>query len=825
MKKLIAIFLSLTLVSSIPVPIFANQEQYGKKLDKLQITEKLNNLSNGKLKLSEKDGQVFLSGKLSNNQTAGEKSAIKFLDENKPLFGIGSTADDLKTVEVKKDKTGDTYVKFVQVINGVKVKGSLINVHFDKNGAIVSVNGKLGENKSITTLGSEAISESNAVEIAKKQYTYKNLRNIPEAEKLILTKDNKNYEVFKVNISYTEPTIGNYDVFIEAHSGKVIQVENNIRFDGATAGTGIDVLGNVKNLNLYLSSGSYQMKDVTKSAASSIVTYSLNHGNSYSGPVSNSTNYFSSEDQKASVSANYNAGKVIDFYKNLFNRNSLDDKGMTINSFTNYGNYYNNAFWDGYEMVYGDGDGTTFTYLSGDLSVVGHEMTHGVIDNTAALQYHNQSGALNESIADVFGVLISTYDKYNVSTGGNWMFNTADWVIGNDIYTPYISGDALRSLSNPALYGQPDKMSAYKNSPDTGTGDWGGVHTNSGIPNKAAYLIAKNVGMEKTAKIYYRALLNYMSTDTDFVGARNSLGQAAADLYGDSSAEVTAVNNAFNDVEVQQPIVDVAKLVTGVSLDRNIASLKAGEAITLSAVVNPSDATNKNVTWKSSNSSVAVVDSTGKVTATGNGTAAITVTTMDGGYTATCIVTGIDVTVPASVNAISSSYNSIYISWRTVAGASGYEVYRATSSTGTYSLISTTTAAGYNNTGLATNRMYYYKVRAFRLLGASKVYGGFSISVGSRPIPSSPSNLRATRITSRSIKLTWSGVTGGSGYEVYRATSSTGTYSLLKRTTSRYYINSGLARNKTYYYKIRTYRTLGKTKVYSNWTTVVYART
>ena len=138
--------------------------------------------------------------------------------------------------------------------------------------------------------------------------------------------------------------------------------------------------------------------------------------------------------------------------------------------------------------------------------------------------------------------------------------------------------------------------------------------------------------------------------------------------------------------------------------------------------------------------------------------------------------------IPTNLKAVSSSYNSINISWSGVTGASGYEIYRATSSAGTYTLISTTTETSYNNTGLTTNSTYYYKVRAYRMVGTVKVYSDFSTTISAKPIPATPINVKATRINSNSIKLTWSGVTGANGYEVYRATISTGTYSILTRT-------------------------------------------
>ncbi|HEY8805531.1 MAG TPA: SpoIID/LytB domain-containing protein [Clostridium sp.] len=180
--------------------------------------------------------------------------------------------------------------------------------------------------------------------------------------------------------------------------------------------------------------------------------------------------------------------------------------------------------------------------------------------------------------------------------------------------------------------------------------------------------------------------------------------------------------------------------------------------------------------------------------------------------------------MPKLLKAISSSYNSINISWIGGTGVTAYEVYRATTSAGVYKLISTTTAMKYNNTGLTTNTNYYYKVRAYRMVGPLKVYSYFLTTISAKPILSTPVGAKATRISSKSIKLTWNATPGANGYEVYRATSSTGAYSLVTKTSSLYYTNLALTTGKTYYYKMRSYQTVGKAMVYSNWTVVVYAK-
>ncbi len=191
-------------------------------------------------------------------------------------------------------------------------------------------------------------------------------------------------------------------------------------------------------------------------------------------------------------------------------------------------------------MTYGDGDGTTFIAFSGDPDVVGHELTHGVTEYTSNLDYYGESGALNESFSDIIGNDIQR----------------KNWLVGDDIYTPSIAGDALRSMSNPTLYDQPDHYSnLYK-----GSSDNGGVHTNSGIINKAYYLLAQGgtfhnvtvsgIGRDAAVQIYYSAFTNYLTSTSNFSNTRAAVVQAAKDLYGANSAQATAAAKSFDAVGV-----------------------------------------------------------------------------------------------------------------------------------------------------------------------------------------------------------------------------------------------------------------------------------
>jgi uncharacterized repeat protein (TIGR02543 family) len=171
---------------------------------------------------------------------------------------------------------------------------------------------------------------------------------------------------------------------------------------------------------------------------------------------------------------------------------------------------------------------------------------------------------------------------------------------------------------------------------------------------------------------------------------------------------------------------------------------------------------------------------------------------------------------PTGLTSSAASYNSSKISWTAVTGASGYSVYRATSSTGTYSLVATATTNTYTNTSLLTGTTYYYKVNAYRLVGTTKVYGSQCAAIGAKVVPSTPTSLGISSPTYNSLKLTWGAVSGANGYSVYRSTSPTGTYTLLTTVTTNTYSNINLTPGTSYYYKVNAYRLVGTTKVYGS---------
>ena len=255
------------------------------------------------------------------------------------------------------------------------------------------------------------------------------------------------------------------------------------------------------------------------------------------------------EDGSASADATVNRafdsfGITRDFYKNILNRDSIDDAGMRLDGFVHFDQTYNNAFWDGQEMIFGDGDGVVFRDLTLSLDVIAHELTHGVTQFTAGLEYHNQSGALNESISDVFGSIVKQWNAGQTA-------DQADWLIGVEVFTPAIDGDALRSMKAPGTAydnefmgkdPQPDHMDKYVQLPDTQRGDFGGVHINSGIPNKAFYLTATGIGgnsWDAPGHIWYEALLA-SNQRTEFQEFADNTYMKAAQLYGNDTANKVA---------------------------------------------------------------------------------------------------------------------------------------------------------------------------------------------------------------------------------------------------------------------------------------------
>ncbi len=245
------------------------------------------------------------------------------------------------------------------------------------------------------------------------------------------------------------------------------------------------------------------------------------------------------------------AGDTYQLYFNEYQRDSLDGQGLKLVSSVHFRKNYNNAFWNGSQMSYGDGDGTIFKPLTGDLAVIGHELSHGVVQYSGGLMYRDQSGALNEHFADVFGVLTKQYKLSQDAA-------EADWLIGAGLFGPNINGQALRSMAAPgtayddSLLGrdpQPFHMDDYV----VTQSDNGGVHINSGIPNHAFYLVAMMIAgraWQKAGHIWYQTLQNINNPNASFLNWAEETIARAQTLFGTGSREAILTQRAWKLVGV-----------------------------------------------------------------------------------------------------------------------------------------------------------------------------------------------------------------------------------------------------------------------------------
>jgi hypothetical protein len=253
-------------------------------------------------------------------------------------------------------------------------------------------------------------------------------------------------------------------------------------------------------------------------------------------------------------------GATWQLWSAAFSRDSLDGKGMPLLATVHYGRNYDNAFWDGSQMVFGDGDGVIFQRFTRSVDVIGHELAHGVTEHTAGLLYQGQSGALNESISDVFGVLVKQHHLGQSA-------DQADWLVGADLLAPSVKGRALRDMRNPGTaYDDPrlgkDPQPAHMDDFVDTDDDNGGVHINSGIPNRAFVLAALAIGgnaWEAAGSIWYAVVAgDGIKADCDFATFAGLTVAAAAAAHGDGSSEQAAVRSAWEQVGVLTAAADTA---------------------------------------------------------------------------------------------------------------------------------------------------------------------------------------------------------------------------------------------------------------------------
>ena len=475
----------------------------------------------------------------------GEAVARHFLRTQRDLFKLKEPDREMKLLRRERDAAGGEHLHFQQQWRGVPVWGRQLAVHLDARKRVYLVNGRYGPSPE----GAEVeprLTPAEAQEVVQRHLGAGDL----EVEENVLVL----YDGADVRLAYrldVRAGIGQrWRYFVDARSGGVLHRVSLVRGGRVVNASGTDALGTIRRFTAWEEGGIHYLLDPTRPENDvTDTTDPVNRpeatGDTYIFDARNGSGdrlwqvTSRSADggwDPAAVSAAYNTRRVYEYFRDTFGRKSIDDKQMNLLVVIHFGQDFPNAFWNGTAMVYGDGDGQLLSPLVRCLDVAAHEMTHGVIEHTANLRYENQSGALNESFADFFGAMV----------------DRDDWTMGEDC--TLARPGYLRDLRNPAngVDPQPSRMSDYQNLPNTENGDWGGVHVNSGIPNRAAYLTVERIGREKSEQIYYRALRFYLTASSRFIDARRALIQAAEDLHGSDSPEVAAVRAAWDAVEVTE---------------------------------------------------------------------------------------------------------------------------------------------------------------------------------------------------------------------------------------------------------------------------------
>jgi Zn-dependent metalloprotease len=490
---------------------------------------------------------------------------------NQALQRAIGVVDDyaVKRVEIDDLKMAHTHVQ--QTIGGVPVWEGEAIVHLKSDGELSLITDDLKENVAVNTQPN--FSPSEALEFASN--TKRGRRKMTERPTIDLwiyrgeDRDHLAYRVIMPRLDGTEMTSVPV-VFIDAHTG-----ENLGGYDNLQTGSGSSLYSGTVTINTSQSGSTFYMEDLTRRQG----TFNMNStGSETTGTGGTQSRYTDADDvwnttiQRAGVDAHYGAAKTFDYYQTVHGRNGIDgnfgpgtttaaaNSGVSlVVSRVHFGSSgrYNNAFWFNNQMSYGDGDGTNFSPLT-TTDICGHEMTHGVTERTANLTYSRESGALNESFSDIFGAMVELF-----ADGGSPTANT--WKIGEDAYTPGTPGDALRRMDDPNAVGDPDHYS-LRLYPGTCTpssaNDNCGVHTNSSISNHAYFLLVAGgtnrvsgvnvtgIGASDAQRIFYRALTVYMTSSTNFAGARTATLNAATDLFGSASTQYNRTATAWCAVGV-----------------------------------------------------------------------------------------------------------------------------------------------------------------------------------------------------------------------------------------------------------------------------------
>lgn len=445
----------------------------------------------------------------------------------------------LKAMQLKALSLGKSgAIRINQEFNGIEVYGSQVVFNIENN-QVLDIDGRLAQIGELDTNAS--FSQAQALELAKSQLGSSEGLT---AQLKILPLQEKNYLVWHISQAAFN---AQWNLFIDAKSGKVVDAFNNLNM-GTGAGHDRQIVDVESTFDSSKNNYVLRVKEGLKRE-----TFDAKNKGGVFGPIifglpgdlcESKDDHW---DDPAHVDAHNFAGSFLSVLKEKFNRNSFDDKGAKVVSTVHFMKKFVNAFWNGTQMVYGDGDNRNASNLAGGYDVVAHEISHAITTNTSNLAYRGESGALNEAFSDI----MATYAE-SVTQPEKF-----DWLIGEDVWTPGVDGDALRYMNNPKKDGR-----SYDYYPEryTGSEDNGGVHMNSGIANLAFYLLSeggkhprkggvdvKGIGIETAIQLFYNTFTKRLVSSSNFRDARNGMIKEAQS----HSAEVQqAVADAWSAVGV-----------------------------------------------------------------------------------------------------------------------------------------------------------------------------------------------------------------------------------------------------------------------------------
>jgi len=527
------------------------------------------------LKFANNNQLIFAESKAESSISFASRSqenisaaCFTYLHQLSKAIHIENPEEEFQVIDTQEDDLGFIHVKMQQYFEGLLVYGGQVVFH-GTNGMLKSFNGNCFPTPDLKKLEPE-ISTSEAIEIVNADVSQlSQMKKLTDNEKLILNYSEPiselviyhnrlqlNAEKLVYHITVRPNFLARWEYFVDAISGEIINKYDNTCTDGPATAQAVDLNGVTRTIDTYLTGGKYYMIDASRPMFNSgqsqmpdnpvgaIWTIDANNTSGQDISLFHITSTNNQWNNPTGVSAHYNAGVTYEYYKNIHNRNSINAQGGTIISIINVadenGGGMDNAYWNGEAMFYGNGD-QAFKPLAGGLDVGAHEMTHGVVQNTANLEYQYESGAINEAMADIAGCMV----------------DRNDWQLGEDVIpagSPYFPTGFLRDMANPHNGGSSFSDNGYQPANTSemyqGSDDNGGVHMNSGIINHAYYLLAESISKDKAEKLFYRALANYMTKSSQFIDCRLAFEKSAKDLYGDGSAEYNAVVSAFFQVGI-----------------------------------------------------------------------------------------------------------------------------------------------------------------------------------------------------------------------------------------------------------------------------------